>query len=327
MVLLKDVAVFSDEALLRLLDDCGLASLVLLLSTALFELHVSLRAVDSKLLLPESFDLALVLLLSHPALLRVHLLQPLVISKLLHQFHLELIFHALLLGKTFPLDLLLVSLGIEEVLLDLLALLGLLPLPDPSLLLELLHVELVPQVLYVLVLSPPALLFALELLEYLFTSGFSLGLLGLDLSLTTFLLLSEASEHLALVLFKLLLLPLQVALLVDRLDHVELRLLLLHADERDHLLILLDHLADNLVYVLLLLKVLLVGFGAQLGLHLHLALQVVLLLQGKALALLFLLSLDQVLQLLEPEHLALHLRVHFLKGITVRGLISKKKFI
>ena len=167
-------------------------------------------------------------------------------------------------------------------------------------------IQLVAKVLEVLVLGPTLLLLLLELLEDLLASSLSLGLLSLDFGLTAFLLLGVAAKHLVFVLLELLLLTEELSLLGDRLDHVELGLLLLHADERDHPLVFFNHLRDHLVHLVLLLKVLLVGFGAELSLHLHLVLQVVLLLQGKALALLFLLALDEVLELLLLKHLLLH---------------------
>lgn len=139
-------------------------------------------------------------------------------------------------------------------------------------------VEVVAKVLEVLVLGSASLFFLLELLEDPLASCLGLCFLSLDLGLTAFLLLGITAEHLVFVLLKLLLLAKELALLSDGLHHIKLCLLLLHVDERDHPLVLFNHLRDHLVNLVLLLKVLLVGLGTELGFHLHLALKVVLLL-------------------------------------------------
>jgi hypothetical protein len=156
-------------------------------------------------------------------------------------------------------------------------------------------------------------------LEDLLASGLSLSFLGLNLSLTALLLLSVAAEHLILIHFHFFLLTNELTLLVHRLDHVEFRLLLLHLNQGDHLLILLNHLLDDLINLILFLKVLLVGFLSKLSFCLHLALQVVFLLQSEAFTLLLFLSLNQIFELLFPKHVALHLCVCFLQAsITVK---------
>jgi hypothetical protein len=104
--------VLPEKALLLQLYDGGFASVVLLLDASLLELHLPLSTIDSELLLPEALDLTFVLKFAHSALLCIHLLEALVLSKLLHQLQLELIFHAALLSEAFLLKTLLVSLGI-----------------------------------------------------------------------------------------------------------------------------------------------------------------------------------------------------------------------
>ena len=123
VVLLQDLSVLSDKALLLQLDNGCLLALVLLLLADLFELELPLRAVDRELLLPEALDLALVLLLPHAALLRVHLLKTLVVCKLLHELLFEFVLHPALLGLALDLQPLLVGLRGEQVLFGLLALL------------------------------------------------------------------------------------------------------------------------------------------------------------------------------------------------------------
>jgi len=312
VVLSKDGTVLSDEALLLAFHDGGLASLVFFLDALLLNLELSLSAIDGELLLPKSFDLAFVFKLTHPSLLSVHLLKTLILGELGHEFVLELILHSSLLGNAFFLKVLLIGLGIKEVLLDSLALLNFLALSLSCLLFKFLHVELISQVLDIFVLSATPFLFRLKLLEDPLSCSLSFSLLGFNLSLTTLLLLSIAAEHLVFIGLELHLLALEFSLFVDRLNHVKLGLLLLHADEGDHLLILLDHLGDNLINLTLFLHVLLEGLGTELGLHLHLALQVVLLLKSEACALLLLLSLDEVLEFLVSKHLLLHLSVDLL---------------
>ena len=253
MIGMQDGSVLPEETLLLDLHDDGLASLVLLLGTSLVHLDLSLCAIDRELLLPQALDFTFVVKFTHSALLGVHLLKALILGKLLHQLHLKLILHSALFSLALLLQALLISLRVEEILLDLLTLLELLALTDAGLLLKLLHVELIAEVLDVLSVSATALFLALEFLEDLLACSLSLGSLSQDLGLAGFLLGGIAAEHLVLKLFHLLLLADELALLVDRLNHVELGLLLLHLDQSDHLLILIDHLRDHLVYLILLL--------------------------------------------------------------------------
>jgi hypothetical protein len=211
-----------DKAELLLLYNGSLATFVFFLEALLFELHLSLSSVDCQLFLPESFDLSLVLQLTHPSFLGVHLFKSLIVSELLSELLLELILHSQFLSETLLLKSLLVSLGSKEIVLNLLALLHFFSFANSRLFFKLLHVEFIPEVLNVLVLSAAFFFFLLQFLEDFFTSGLSLCLLSLNLCLTAFLLLSIATEHLVFVFLELSLFLLKLSLLVDRLNHIKL---------------------------------------------------------------------------------------------------------
>jgi hypothetical protein len=116
-----------------------------------------------------------------------------------------------------------------------------------------LHVQFVPQVFDVLVVRTAFLLFSLKALEDFLTCCLGLGFLCLDLRLTTFLLLGITLEHLGLIFFHLLLFSLKLTLFLDTLDHIQFCLFLLHFDECNHLLILINHFLNDFINLILFL--------------------------------------------------------------------------
>lgn len=200
------MSMLAEESLAFHLDNNGLASLILFLGTSLLEFHLSLSPVYGELFLPQALDLSFMFLLAHPSLLGVHLFKAFILSELLRQLCLELILHASLLSLSLFLEALLVCLGGKEIVSDLLTLLYLLALSLTSLLLQLLHIKVVTQILDILSLGTTLLLLTLQLLEDLFPCSLSFCLLGLNFSLSAFLLLSVPSEHLIFVFFKFFLL-------------------------------------------------------------------------------------------------------------------------
>jgi hypothetical protein len=109
---------FPEESLLLHFHDQHLVALCLLLQSSLLQFDLALHPVHSQLLLPQLLDLPLMLGLPHPSFLLVHLLQSLVLRKLLHQLHLELVLHSFLFRLSFFLQSPLVLLCINQLLLD-----------------------------------------------------------------------------------------------------------------------------------------------------------------------------------------------------------------
>lgn len=211
------------------------------------QLGLPLRLVDRQLFLPETLNLTLMLLFTHAATLGVHLLESLVFGELLHEFELELFFHALLFGSTLRLQLHLELLGCLQLFAYAHSLLCLSPFLGLGSSFSLLVEKLISEVLFKFVLSPARIFFRFELLKDLATCFLSLGLQGVQLILAGLLLGSVTADHLVFISFHLCLSLLQCALLTLRHNHVILGLVFLLGHDSCHLGILLNHALDHTI--------------------------------------------------------------------------------
>lgn len=174
------------------------------------------------LLLPEHLHLPLVLLFSHAAPLRVHLLQTLVLRKLLHQFALEFVLHALFFLRTLGLQPQLVVFRGLEFFANAHTLVSFGLFTSLSCLFTLLPIQLVAKILLEFGFGTTLVLLSFKSLEDLVSHGLSLSLQtgnGISASL---LLLRVASDHLVFVLVHLFLAFHKCAFLVHRQNHVSL---------------------------------------------------------------------------------------------------------
>lgn len=259
MVLLQDSSVFSQEPLLLDFDDGFLTFLLLSLKLLLSKLSLTLLLVNSKFLLPEAFDLSLVFQFAHAASLGIHLLQTVILGKLLHKLALELLFHAFLFLSSFSLESELVLAGSLQFFTNTHSLLCLGSLLGLSGLFALLNVKLISELLLKGLLGSTLLLFSRKLLEDLVTDGFGFLLHGVDLILTSLLLLGISADHFILVLIHLSLAFQESPLLVLRKNHISLALLFLLLDDAILFIIFFDHALNDSVDLFLFSQVLLVS--------------------------------------------------------------------
>lgn len=209
------MSVLADESLALHIDNDGLASLFLFLCASLFELHLSLSSVNSEFFLPQALDLSFVFLFAHSSLLGVHLFKTFILGELLGKLGLELVLHASLFSLSLFLEALLISLGREEIVSDLLTFFYLFTFSLASLLFQFLHVKIVTQILDVFRLSTTLFFFSLQLLEDLLSCSLCFGFFGLNFSLSSLLLLGVPPKHLIFIFFKFFLFPNKLPLLIN----------------------------------------------------------------------------------------------------------------
>jgi len=225
-----------------------------------------------QLFLPKFLDLSLVSLLSHSPLLSVHLFQTLVFCEFLCHLDLELVFHPLLFGKSLGLKSDLVVLCFLQLHLLSKLLVFFFLFLNASLLFLLLHLQFVSKSFYVLgFLSTLSLLLSKSVKDGI-SLGFHLGLHSLEFVASLLLLILELFDHLVFILFELSLSFEQSILFVDRKNHVLLGLLLLELSYAHHLVVLLNHLVDDLVDLTSFFQVLLLGLVTETLTILHLVL-------------------------------------------------------
>jgi hypothetical protein len=225
MVLLQNSSMLSQEPFLLGCDDVFLTFLLLSLKLLLSKLSLALLLVNSKFLLPEAFDLSLMFQFAHAASLSIHLLQTVVLGKLLHKLALEFFFHAFLFLSAFSLESELVLAGGLQLFTNAHSLLRLSSLLGLSGLFALLNVKLISELLLKGLLGSTLLLLSRKPLEDLVTNGLGFLLHGMDLILTSLLLLGVSADHFILVLIHLSLAFQESPLLILRKNHISLALL------------------------------------------------------------------------------------------------------
>lgn len=231
------------------------------LSFGLLQLLVSLSPIQFQLLLPELLDVPLVFGFTHASPVLIHLLELLILSKLLHQLHLELLLDPLFLECPFNLQLHRMIFGFLK--LPLLSILLGIFLPHTllSLLFALFEVKLIPKIFLELLFGSPFEFLLLKLLEDHVSCGLHLIFGSLDLIQTGLLLLGVASHHLILVSFHLLGASNQCLFFIMRQDHVSLCLLLFQSHDSCRFTVLLDHPLHDCIDLVTLLQVLHLGIS------------------------------------------------------------------